>query len=152
MILNFLGEHLAKMMNPVNIQHSSLNKANQTENQQKPNPSTGKFIEGARVAIPYIKGLSKQYRHTLAKYKFRVFFKGTSAIKSLCMHPKILISDAQKTDIVYHWKCPANNCTAEYIGEINLFLKERVSGHGNQTPSAFRNYHIFCYIKYFWYI
>ena len=35
----------------------------------KSNPSTGRFIEGTRVVIPYIKGLSKQYRCTLAKYK-----------------------------------------------------------------------------------
>ena len=27
---------------------------------KKPNPSRGKFIEGARVVIPYIKGLSEQ--------------------------------------------------------------------------------------------
>ena len=31
---------------------------------KKPNPSTVEFIEGARVVIPYIKGLSEQYRHT----------------------------------------------------------------------------------------
>ena len=82
----------------------------------KANPSTGKFIEGARVVIPYIKGLNEQYRHTLTKYKVRVFFKGTSTIKSLLMHPKDPIQDSQKTDIIYHWKCPAYNCTAEYIG------------------------------------
>ena len=46
------------------------------------------------------------------------------------------------TDIIYHWKCPANNCTAEYIGETNRSLKERVSDHGNQTTSAIRNHHI----------
>ena len=28
------------------------------------------------------------------------------------------------TDIIYLWKCPAINCTAEYIGEINRSLKE----------------------------
>ena len=39
------------------------------------NPSTVKLTEGARVVIPYIKGLSEQYRYTLAKYKVRVFFK-----------------------------------------------------------------------------
>ena len=61
------------------------------------------FIEGATVVIPYIKGLSEQYRHTLAKYRVRVFFKGTSTIKSLLMHPKDPIPDAQKTDIIYHW-------------------------------------------------
>ena len=80
--------------------------------------------------------------HTLAKYRVRVFFKGTSTIKSLLMHPKDPIPDAQKTDIIYHWKCPANNCTAEYIGETNRSLKQRVSDHRNQTTSAIRNHHI----------
>ena len=58
------------------------------------------------------------------------------------MHPKVPIPDAQKTDIVYHWKCPANSCTAEYIGETNISLKERVSDHRNQTSSAIRSHHI----------
>ena len=43
-------------------------------------------------------------------------------------------------DMSYHWKCPANNCTAEYIGETNRSLKERVSDHRNQTTSAIRNH------------
>ena len=47
---------------------------------ENPNPSMEKFIEGARVVIPYIKGLSEQHKHTLAKYKVRVFSKGTSTI------------------------------------------------------------------------
>ena len=106
---------------------------------KNPNPSTVKFIEGARVAIPYIKGLSEWYRHTLAKYRVRVFFKGNSTINSLLMHPKDPIPDAQKTDIIYHWKYSANNCTVEYIGETNRSLKERVSDHRNQTTSAIRN-------------
>ena len=114
-------------------QSKSQQKAN-----KKPNTPTGKFIEGARVVIPCIKGLSEQYIHTLANYKVRVFFEGTSTIKSLLMHPKDPIPDAQKTDIIYHWKCPANNCTAEYIGEA----KERVSDCRNQTTSAIRNHHI----------
>ena len=58
------------------------------------------------------------------------------------MHPEDPIPDAQKTDIIYHWKCTANNCTAEYIGETNRSLKERVSDHRNQTTSAIRNHHI----------
>ena len=58
------------------------------------------------------------------------------------MHPKDPIPDAQKSHIIYHWKCPANNCTAEYIGETNGFMKKRVSDHRNQTTSAIRNHHI----------
>ena len=58
------------------------------------------------------------------------------------MYPKDPIPDAQKTDIIYHWKCPADNCTAEYIGETNRSLKERDSDHRNQTTTAIRNHHI----------
>ena len=94
------------------------------------------------VVISYIKSLSKQYRHTLAKNKVRDFFKGTNTIKSLLMHPKDPIPDIQKTYIIYHWKCSAHNCTAEYIGETNRSLKERVSDNRNQTTSAIRNHHI----------
>ena len=68
----------------------------QHKTNKKPNQSTGKFIEEARVVMPYIKGLSEQYRNTLAKYKVRGFLKGTSTIKSLFMHPKDPIPDAQK--------------------------------------------------------
>ena len=119
-------------------QDSSFNKANPNRK-----PTQGKFIEGARVVIPYIKVFSEQYRHTLAKYKVRVFFKGTSTIKSLLMHPKDPMPDAQKkTDIIYHWKCPANNYIVEYIGETNRSLKEEVSDHRSQTTSAIRNHHI----------
>ena len=71
--------------------HISVKKAKKrqtpTDSQWKAKPIHRKFIEGARVVIPYIIGLSEQYRHTLAKYKVRVFFKGTSTIKSLLMHP-----------------------------------------------------------------
>ena len=109
---------------------------------KKPNPSTGNFIEGARVVIPNIKGLGEQYRHILAKYKVRVVFKDSSTITSLLLHPNDPISDAQKTDIIYHWKCPSNNCTAECIAETNRSLKERVSDYRNQTTSAIRNHHI----------
>ena len=111
-------------------QHSSFNKASPN---RKPNPSTREVY---KVVLLYIKGLSEQYRHTLAKYKVRVFFKGTSTIKSLLMYPKDQIPDALKTDIIYKWKSPAHNSTAEYTGETNMSLKESISDHRNQATSA----------------
>ena len=105
-------DHLQKVLQDNHYPTQFFQKGNpQQKANKKTNPSAVKFIEGARVVIPYIKGLSEQYRHTLTKYRVRVFFKGTSTIKSLLMHPKDQIPDAQKTDIIYHWKCPANNCT-----------------------------------------
>ena len=43
-------------------QHSSFNKPNPN---RKADPSTGKFTDGTKVVIPYIKGLSEQYRCAL---------------------------------------------------------------------------------------
>ena len=136
-------DHLHKVLqdNHYPLQFFQQDKPKQKTN-KKPNPSMEKFIEGARVVIPNIKGLSEQYRHNLAKFRVRVFSKGISTIKSLLMHPKDPIPDAHKTDIIYHRKCPTNNCTTEYIGETNRSLKERVSDHRNQTTSAIRNHHI----------
>ena len=96
----------------------------------------GLVFKGHRVII------LEKYRCTLAKYKVRVFFKGISITKSLLMHSKDPILDAQKSDIIYHWKFPVNNCTPQYIGPTNRSLKERVSDHRNQTTSAIRNHHI----------
>ena len=110
---------------------------------KKPNPSTIKFIEGARVVIPYNKGLSEQYRHTLAKYRESEFSLKVPAPSSLysCIQ-KIQFQMHRKLDMIYDLKYPVNNFTVEYIGETNRFLKERVSDHRNQTTSAIRNHHI----------
>ena len=57
------------------------------------------------IHVALTKGLSEQYRYTLATHRVRVFFKGTSTIKSLLMHLKDPIPDAQKTDIIYLMMC-----------------------------------------------
>ena len=132
-----------KSYKTITTKHSSFNKANPNRKTNwKSNPSTKRFMEGARIVIPYIKSFSEQYRYTLAKHKVRVFLKGTSTIKSLFMHPKDLIPDAKKNDIIYLLKCRTHNCTAEYICKTNRSLKERVSDHRNQTTIAIRNHHI----------
>ena len=101
-------DHLHKALhgNCYQAQFFQQGKSQQKSNKRQ-NPSTGKFIEGTRAVIPYIKGLSKQYWYTLTKYKVRLFFKGASSIRFLLMHWKDPIPNSQKTDIIYHWKFPA---------------------------------------------
>ena len=83
-------DHLHKVPQDSHYPAQFFQQGNPKQNTNgKPNPSTGKFIEGARVVTPYTKGLSEEYRYTLAKYKVRVFFTGTSSIKYLLIHPKI---------------------------------------------------------------
>ena len=45
----------------------------QQKGNKKPNLSTVKCKEGARVVIPQINGFSEEYRHTLAKYRVKSF-------------------------------------------------------------------------------
>ena len=63
-------DHLHKVLqdNHYPTQFLQQGKPQQNTN-KKANLSTVKFIEGVRIAIPYIKGLSEQYRHVLAKYR-----------------------------------------------------------------------------------
>ena len=61
-------DHLHRVLqdNHYPTQFFQQNKPQEKAN-KKANPSTVKFIKGARVVIPHIKGLSEKYRHTLAK-------------------------------------------------------------------------------------
>ena len=89
-------------------QHSSFNKANPnrkpTKSQTHPQESLWKELG---VVKPHIKGLGEQFRHTLAKYKVRVFFKCTSTIKSLLTHPKDQIPDAQQNWYILPLEMPS---------------------------------------------
>ena len=113
-----------------------------TESQQKAKPIHSKVYRRSYSCHTIHQRPQWTVQTHPSKIQVWSFFKGTSTIKSLLIHPKDSIPDAQKTDIIYHWKCPANKCTAEYIGETNRSLKERVSDHRNQTTSAIRNHHI----------
>ena len=67
----FLAKEMDHLHNILQDNHYPTQFSQQIKPQQKtnkkPNPPTGKFTAGARVVIPYIKGISEQYRHTLAK-------------------------------------------------------------------------------------
>ena len=75
-------DHLHKVLqdNHYPTQFFQQGKPQQKSN-KKANPIYSKVYRRSRVVMPYIKGLSEQYRHTLAKYRVRVFFKGTSTIR-----------------------------------------------------------------------
>ena len=141
----FLAKEMDQLHKILQDNHYSVQFFQQATPQQKMTASQThpqSFIEWTRGVVPLMKSISGQYRCTLAKYKVRVFFKRTGTIKIFLMHQKNSIPDAQKTDIIYHWKCPAHNYTAEYIGETYRSLKEGVSDNKNQTTSAIKNHHI----------
>ena len=60
---------------------------------------------------------------------------------ALLMQPKDPIQYAQKTDIIYHWKCPAHTAQLIHMNP-NRPPKKEFSDHRNQTTWAIRNHHI----------
>ena len=68
--------HLCKVLqdNHYPTQFLQQGKPQQKAN-KKPYPSTGKFIDGSTVVLPYIKGLSEQYRYTLANTELEFSLK-----------------------------------------------------------------------------
>ena len=66
----------------------------------------------------------------------QVCFKGVNTLKSILMHPKDKISNNQKKDLVYHWKCKADGCNSSYIGEMSRDLGERVKEHSKSKTLA----------------
>ena len=135
----FLAKEMDHLHNVLQDNHYATHFIHQDTAKQKSNrksnPTNGKFTVGARAFIAYIKGISKQYRHTLAKSQLEFSLKAPAPSSLYSYIQKDPIADAQKTDIIYHWKCSANNCTAEYIDESSSSLKERVSDRRNQTTS-----------------
>ena len=90
-------DHLHRVLQDNNYQTQFFQQSKPQEKaNKKPNPSTVKFIEGARIVIPCIKGLSEQYRHTLAKCRVRVFLKVAA--------PSSLYSCIQKIQFQMHRK------------------------------------------------
>ena len=45
------------------------------------------------------------------------------------MHPKDIVSNSIKKDVVYKWLCIGNNCKSTYVGDTSRSLSECVKEH-----------------------
>ena len=43
----------------------------------------------------------------------------------------------QKHDVIYHGKCPAENCVDDYIGETARRVNERIVGHRGRDANSY---------------
>ena len=53
-----------------------------------------------------------------------------------CFKIKDTVNFEHKHDLVYHGKCPANNCKDDYVGEIGGSISERVVDHNDRDVSC----------------
>ena len=85
------------------------------------------------VAIPYLKGLPKQFRRSANRHSFRVAFKPGRKIKEIkrtCQEP---LGERQKC-VVYMIPCACQNTV--YVGETwRLFQTRKKRTHGQSQTN-----------------
>ena len=79
--------------------------------------------------VPYIKGISKNFKKLCKSKGIQVHFKGSNTLRTQLVNPKDKDPKTQKSGIIYHYKWPHINCPEASLGESGRALGERVKEH-----------------------
>ena len=73
---------------------------------------------------------------TFLPYNFntQIAFKGKKV--NSCFKIKDKVNFEHKYDLVYHGKCPANNCNDGYVGETGRHISERIMDHNGRDINS----------------
>ena len=55
---------------------------------------------------------------------------------SSCLKIKGAVNFEHKHDLVYHGRCPADNCKGDYVGETSRRISERIMDHDNRDLNS----------------
>ena len=80
------------------------------------------------MVVPYVKGMSENYKNICRKHGIKLHFKGGCTIKVPLVHPKDRDTILQKHGVIYRYKCGRVHCE-EYIGESDRTFAERFREH-----------------------
>ena len=67
-------------------------------------------------------------------FNTQIAFKGKKL--NSCFKIKDTVNFEHKHDLVYHGKCPVNNCKDDYIGETGPFISERTIDHNSRVVNS----------------
>ena len=76
------------------------------------------------ISVPYVPGLSKEFRRIFWHASVQIIFKGAHILKSIIMHPNDKIPSQLKQNIIYKWSCAEENCSLSYVGESSRCLEK----------------------------
>ena len=100
------------------------------------------------LVVPYqglkgdfvIKSMKKRLRNLLpSNVKTQIVFTGKKL--GTCFQIKEKTKIEHENDIVYHGKCPSDNCCRDYVGETARRFKERVIDHTGRDIQSHLNKH-----------
>ena len=82
------------------------------------------------VVVPYVRGLSEQFKRLATKHSFRTAFKPGTRIKELKKRAREPLGEKQKS-VIYQITCKCKN--AVYIGETSRLFKVRKKEHESKV-------------------
>ena len=87
------------------------------------------MIEGpkATVCLPYVHGVSEPLKRVLKRLHIRTVMKPHQTLRQRLIHPKDVILDMEKSDVVFCIPCA--DCPATYVGETKRKLCKRMDEH-----------------------
>ena len=73
-------------------------------------------------------------------FNMQIAFKGKKL--NSCFKIKDTVNFEHKHNLVYHGKCPPNNCKDDYVGETGRRISERIMDHGRDVNSHLLKHHM----------
>ena len=98
------------------INNNQATNNNPTINNNNTNQDNNSTKRDISLVVPFIPGTSEKYKKLCKAKGIQVHFKGTNTLRTLLGNPKDKDPKANKTGIMYHYKCPHITCPDAYIG------------------------------------
>ena len=111
------------------INNNQGNNNNPTTTNNNTNQDNNPTKRNITLVVPFIPGTSEKFKKLGKARGIQVHYKGTNTLRILLGNSKDKDPKANKTGIIYHYKCPHINCPEAYIGESGRALGDRVKEH-----------------------
>ena len=123
------------------LQHKfNRNQQNNQQNSNTSSPTNNSSNSNSKtnitIVVPYIQCIGEKVKKVCKAKGIQVHFKGTITLRTLLVRPRDKDPKLNKSGVIYHFKCPAINCTEAYIGESGRALGDRIKEH-LKTPPPF---------------
>ena len=101
-----------------------------TEGIHKPSAAaTAPGRRQVRINLPYVGGMSERLRRLFASFNICASLKPFNQLRGQLVNVKDRMPRDKRSNVVYGYKCPAENCTETYIGETKQAFQSRMAQH-----------------------
>ena len=85
------------------------------------------------VTIPYVATLSDRLKRTFKSFNIQASCKPYNTLRQQLVNVKDKMPREKKSNLVYGYKCPSDQCGKNYVGETKQALKSRLYQHRNPS-------------------